>query len=437
MDIGDTMKRNIVKMNDGSNYLSLGNLFYVIKKHSINKNNAMQLELFSIIFNTNDISSSSVNNYCIGLRAIAYEYKKVFYDFKVKNNINLFLDKVIDIINILEDNIYVVDDKYSFINNNKYFYKVTKDLYDIACNDNNIDEYLKEEFKCLFDSNKYYELFIKMLCYVILENKQPLIKNDIKVILDDDLKEFANINLFEGFNQVSSLKRLANKGNIYAAVELGSMEFHKAKKESNNYQICFDYYFKAAVKDHPKACFMVAYLMFKNYVNMDTHLFEKFLNKAIELGSIPAINLLGQVYLLGTNNHLKDLDKAKMCFKEAADLGYAYAFNNLAMLAEDDKKYLKYLKLSGDLGESWALNRLGEYYRNKSSLELAFYYYNLSINSPSYERCYFGYYNLAKYFYLNGVEELGVKRDLNLVRKYADIAYNNGICEAKELLNIE
>ncbi|UKI57145.1 MAG: hypothetical protein L6V81_07110 [Clostridium sp.] len=68
-------------MNNNDNYLSLGNIINTIKKVSSNKN-AMQIEVFSCIFGINNVSVTTVNNYCIGYRPIGIEYKKIYKDLK-------------------------------------------------------------------------------------------------------------------------------------------------------------------------------------------------------------------------------------------------------------------------------------------------------------------------------------------------------------------
>jgi hypothetical protein len=72
-------------MNDG-NYLSLGNIINVIKKVSNNKN-AMQMEIFCSIFGVNNVGVTTVNNYCIGIRAIGIEYKEIFKNKYDKNEL--------------------------------------------------------------------------------------------------------------------------------------------------------------------------------------------------------------------------------------------------------------------------------------------------------------------------------------------------------------
>ena len=98
----------------------------------------------------------------------------------------------------------------------------------------------------------------------------------------------------------------------------------------------------------------------------------------------------------------------------------------------DEEKALNYYKLSADNNESWALNKLGEISRKKGDYQKAFFYYQKSIEAPVLEKYYYGYYNLAKYFYLTPNEI--VKEDKNKGEEYLKIALDNGITKAKEEL---
>ena len=102
------MKRNYIKMNDNDNYLSLGNVINTIKKVSNNKN-AMQTELFCTIFNVNNVNATTINNYCIGYRAIGLEYKKVFIDLKRKYELDkqVYENIILGILSIMDDIIYI------------------------------------------------------------------------------------------------------------------------------------------------------------------------------------------------------------------------------------------------------------------------------------------------------------------------------------------
>ena len=63
----------------------------------------------------------------------------------------------------------------------------------------------------------------------------------------------------------------------------------------------------------------------------------------------------------------------------------------------------------------------------------AYFYYNKSIECPINERNYYGYYNLAKYYYLAGLNE--IKADKNKALEYLKISSDNNIKEAIILLD--
>ena len=71
-------KSNYIRLNTNDNYLSIGNLFRIIKEESNNLHSFVQSELFYIIFNTDDIADSTGNNYCTGNRSINIKYKNYF-----------------------------------------------------------------------------------------------------------------------------------------------------------------------------------------------------------------------------------------------------------------------------------------------------------------------------------------------------------------------
>ena len=434
------MKNNFVKMNDGTEYLSLGNIFNYIKKNSIDKNNAMQTELFSIVFDTNDVSASSVNNYCIGYRAIAVDYKKLFYYVRdnIKNDYEVLAKTIIDIINVLEDQINVIDsNRIEFINSNERLKLLCDDLFNLIREDRNITN--KKRFKDYLDNHDLYMFMVEVLCYGVLDNTQPIFKQDISLFLNSkDLEEFISINLYDGFNYISAIKRLASKGNMFANVELGTLEYNEGLSNNDRYINSFNYYKVAADLGHPKACWMVAYMTMKGIVPYDYELMNKYLDMALDLGSVPAINMKGNCYRYGfTKDGSVDLDTAIKYYEEAAGQGYAYAYNNLAFIAleqGDEDKAVYYYKRSADLGEAWASNRLGEYFRKRNDLKNAYYYYIESIKGLYFEKYFWGYYNLSKYYYLHGVPELNIKQNLDKAEKFANIALEHGIKEAEDIL---
>ena len=434
------MKKAFIKMNEGKDYLSLGNLFNSIKKNSTNKLTSIQTEIFCSLFNINDISSKTVNNYCIGYRAISMDYKKIYYDYQklYEEDENSLTKIVLSIVSILDEIIYTEeDDALKIINTNKRLCKVIDNLISIAKTDTSIKEEYLNKIINYYEKNDLYNAFVLILFYAILENEQPLANYETKIdIKSKELAEYLQINLQEGVSYINSLKILAKRNNMYALAELGSLEYSGLITGKVNYETCFNYYLKAAKKNHPKASWMVANLIYyKKISGYTTEFAYEYINKAIKLGSIAAINTLGNFYYNGfTLDNQKDIDKALECYNKAAELGYVYAYNNLGRYYEniDEEKALNYYKLSADNNESWALNKLGEISRKKGDYQKAFFYYQKSIEAPVLEKYYYGYYNLAKYFYLTPNEI--VKEDKNKGEEYLKIALDNGITKAKEEL---
>lgn len=428
------MEKKFIKMNDNKDYLSLGNLFNIIKKYSKVSASAMQTEIFCSLFNVSDINKTTVNNYLIGYRAIGLEYKKIYIDLKnkyVKDN-TVFYDVVIKILNILDECIYIVNENIlEFINENNNLNKVCSDLLILTKEDNNISSEFYNRVSDLYVTNNLYECFIEFLFYTILENKQPIFIQNINVNINEyELKEYLKINLYEGISYISSLKELAKKGNMYANAELGSLEFSGLVSGKKDFEKSFNYYLSAAEKGHPKACWMVANLILTERIKCDDIKFMwKYLKKSIELGSVAAINTMGNCYLNGKNifNEINE-EKALEYYFKASEYGYVYAYNNIGLYYERKGNFdeaLKYFKLSADLENSWALNKVGESMRKNGDLVSAYFYYLKSIECPVSERNYYGYYNLAKYYYSVGNNELGIKIDLEKAKEYFYIFEKN------------
>lgn len=418
------MKRNYIKMNDNDNYLSLGNVINTIKKVSNNKN-AMQTELFCTIFNVNNVNATTINNYCIGYRAIGLEYKRIFIDLKRKfeQDKEIYINIILGILSIMDDVIYVKDgSSLELINTNKKLNEVIKELLIIAQNDKHIE---KETINSIKKLNNY-EAFIELLNYSILENNQPVYTQSINIKINrEELNEYLKIKLYYGESYINSLIELSRKDNMYACAELGSLEFDGYISGKPNYKKCYDYYYKAALKDHPKGCWMVANLMLTGRVKLEFDTMWKYLNKSIELGSFAGYNTLGLCYLRGINKqNKKDLNEARKNFQISAEHGYVFAFNNLGKTYEEEgniEEAIKYYKVSADMNECWALNKVGEYYRKKRDLKTAYIYYLKATESPITERIKYPFYNLAKYYYENGCEEANIKKDTTKAKELYDI----------------
>ena len=212
------MEKKFVKMNDNKNYLSLGNLFNIIKKYSKVSASAMQSEIFCSLFNLNDINKTTVNNYLIGYRAIGLEYKKIYLDLKNKyyKEKEVFLEIVINILNILDECIYKLNDNVlELINNNLKLKEVCKDLLNLSREDISVNSFFYDKVNRLYEENNLYECFIEFLFYTILENKQPIYIQKVNInFRKEELNDYLKINLYEGISYISSLKELAKKGNM-------------------------------------------------------------------------------------------------------------------------------------------------------------------------------------------------------------------------------
>lgn len=398
------MKKRYIKMNE-KNILSLGNICNCIKEVSCGKS-AMQKEIFCVLFNTNDINNSTVNNYIIGIRAIGVLYKKVYIDLynKYKEDKNIFCDIVINIISLLDEKIYNINEnKLDFINNNYNFNNLCIKILDICNKDNSLSEDFVNKLNNFVKHNNLYDMFVLALYHSIVVNKQPIFVNDVNVSFNkNELENYMKVKLYEGVSYVSSLILLSKNKNMYACAEIGSLAYDGLINGNADYNMAYKYYLIAADKGHPKACYMIANLIYKGFVKENVNIMWKYLNKGIKLGSNAAINLKGLCYLNGVNpKNIINKNKAIEYFNEASKSGYAFAYNNLGYIYEKDNdmnKAIEYYKISADLGNSWALNKMGEYYRNKGDMETAYLYYTMSNDAPINERCKWAKYNLEKYF---------------------------------------
>ncbi len=378
-------------MNE-NNILSLGNFCNVMKKNSSN-NIAIQSEVFYALFDVNNINATTINNYCIGIRGIGIEYKK---EFEEKYNNNKLIDSVLSLVNLLDNKINQ-GDKLEIINNSSRLQNVINDLQEIVKKDDNIID------KNKFNKDTKYETITSLLHYIILENKQPVYINEDKININNkELNEYLKVKLLFGENYIESLLSLANKENVYACAEIGSLYYDGIINGYQEFEKAFKYYLMAAKKDHPKACWMIANMILNKRVKYDFDTMWSYLNKAISLNSAASYNTMGLCWLRKINPEQKeDKEKAIKYFKKSADFGYVYAFNNLGLIYEKDNPdlSLEYFKMSAELNNSWALNKVGEYYRKNGELDKAKLYYKKAISSPIKERNAYAYFNLANYYY--------------------------------------
>ena len=93
---------------------------------------------------------------------------------------------------------------------------------------------------------------------------------------------------------------------------------------------------------------------------------------------------------------------------------YAKIYENKNMMY----KAFQYYKIAADMNESWALNKVGEYYRKNNNLEHAYIYYKKAIECPLKERNRYAYYNLATYYYKDGFKALNIKKSKDKYDEY-------------------
>ena len=447
---------NYIKLNDNHNHLSLGNLFNAIKDNAKNKASAIQTEVFCLIFNIDSIADTTVGNYCTGYRAIGNEYKQIYLNYKKKyqKDKKILIPIISNIISIMDGYIYEAKN-ISEINESPSLQSLVHSMHNIAKNDIYVPNKFKKEILSCIDNNNYYEAICNMLFFIVLEKKQPLYESDLVIetieeILKNtnmsvnDLKKYLEIGFKEGINFIPSLKKLANDNNPYALYELGNKEYTGEIVGYPRYEEAYKYHELAASFNHPTSYWMLAHMILNKKIGSrsddDIKLAISYLEKAISLDSVSAINTMGLCYFNGWNkDKKKDIDKAKEYFEKAASKEYIYAYNNLGRVYEMKKDYekaLSYYLKSANYEESWACNKVGLYYYNglgtEKDLKKAFDYFTLGMNAPISNRNPWNTYNLVVLFYLKGNAKLGIKKDLDKsIFLLQDIA---NLSEAKELL---
>ncbi len=431
--------KKFIRLNTNDNYLSLGNVFRIIKEETTSINSFVQFDLFSIIFNTYDIAESTVNNYCTGLRAINAKYKNYFEQIrdKYKTEKNILVTTIGKIIELIENKDIDLDNiTINQINNNTKLNHICNKLYTISKNDSDVNIILSRELYKNLEEKNLYDFIVRVLFYVILEKKQPIYINEKltdvieKNIYDtnisvNDIQDFIKIQLNSGIWSIRGIKELAKRGNPFACFEIASMECYGIITGKVRYEEGYKYYKIAAENNHPVATWAIGYLYYKGHIGnkskRDLYLALKYFNKAKKLNCSNAFNSLGIILLNGNIPHInKNKNRAIEMFKKAISLGNVYAYNNLGKIYENEKKYKKafeYYIISANMGESWAENKVANFYmhgtNNEKDLIKAFEYYSLSAECPKCTLCSWSKYNLAKYFYIDGNLEIGINKNIN------------------------
>ena len=456
------MKKNFIKMNNNQNQLSLGNFCKIVKELAQNKSFANQTEIFYTLFNVDDVSDSTVNNYCIGYRAIGTEFRQKYIVYK-KNyheKPEIFDEVIIGLISILDGEVYSKishEELLTKIENHPLLNKLIMELYNLAKNDETVpDEFTKKIYNQISE-NKVYQTICDILIYIVLEKKQPIYtetsqKEIIENLLNStnisvsELEKFLKLQMQDGINYTHSLKILAKEKNPYACYEMGEMEYNGKMVGYPRYIKSYEYFKIAAEKNHPRASWLIAQMIYQKKIGDlsedDLKLAWYYLKKAEKVGSVAAINTIGTCYLKGlVPDEPQSEEKAIAYFKKAINSDYVYAYNNLGKLYENKKDYkkaFKYFLFGAEKEESWACNKVGEYYRlgivTDIDMNKAFMYYNLATEVPLNILDHWAYYNLAKYFYLKGNHQAGIEKNIDKAIEYFNKAAQKGIMEAYEEL---
>lgn len=447
------MEKKFVKLNDSFSHLSIGNIINVIKDEARNKTSAIQSEVFSSLFNIDYINESTVNNYCIGARAIGNDYKQIYITLKKKyeTDHDLFIPIIKNVLSIVTGSIYDISD-INKINKNEYLINMSNKLFNIAKNDFYVPSDFIKTLKSYLDNKLYYDFFVNVLFYAILEKTQPLyesdkVKNVINTILQNteisakELQDFLLLELNEGINFSYSINNLAKKGNSFAYFQIATEYYRGEITGDADYINSYKYLCLAAKHNHPSSYWMIANMIIKGKLGPIT---KEMTEEALEnlhisesLGNIAAINSLGLCYKTGFGVP-KDEKTALKYFERAAKSNYAYAFNNIAEYYKDTdyNKYIENYKKSADLGESYACNKIGLYYLDNRNYSEAYKYFNNALECTLRAKCMWAYYNLAKYFYSTGKKEIFITPDLDKAIKYYELSSTDIIESLIELLNI-
>lgn len=451
--------RTIVRLNDNDNYLSLGNLFRILKSVSINPQSYLQSDLFCILFDCEKIGSSTVNNYCTGIRSINPKYKNIYIKWKeeYEKDVNVFIPIISKILSLIEYGSYTTAN-YTLknINSNEKIKYVCLKLYTISKNDTDINFSFTNKLQNYLNNENYYSFMVEVLFYVILYRVQPLYKESIlNEVIEKNListnisvssiEKFMQLQLNSGLWSIRGLSQLAEENNPFACFEMASLEFYGIVSGESRYDKAYEYYKIASDYNHPAATWAIGYLYYYGYIGNkskdDLNMAYQYFTKSSNLNCSNAYNSLGLIYLNGNVPNIpKDKEKALNFFEKGANLGNVYAYNNLGKLAEKEKNYsqaFNYFKTAADLGESWALNKIGDYFRRgiyvKKDMQKAYEYYQKSSNCSVLTLCYWSKYNLAKYYYEYGLPEENIPKDLpKAIHLLESIASN--LIEANEEL---
>ena len=151
------METKYVRMNNNQKNLSLGNFCRIVKEQSLSKTFAGQPEVFYAIFGVDNVSDSTINNYCIGYRSIGSEFKQLYVNRKKYPN-SEFDETILRIVSIIKGEIYP-EKSHEEISKlaEEYLTKLSVELYNIAKNDKSINPNFTTYIHTLIEKKQIYK----------------------------------------------------------------------------------------------------------------------------------------------------------------------------------------------------------------------------------------------------------------------------------------
>lgn len=263
-----------------------------------------------------------------------------------------------------------------------------------------------ETKKLIVQRGKGYRLCLPQMSLSI-ESTSSLFLSEVN-ISRAEASSLVDLMLNKGFSGKMgrhSLLHMAHEGNACAMFEIGEMYYYGFAIEGGEprFSEAYNWYLKAAEKNHPAALWTLGYMEINSIFNPDGKGMPinyirayHYLTRAEKLGSPAALTSIGQLWEEGhvpsddyteTGVFLEaDIDKALEYYQQADKLGYHYATNRLARYYEINGDYdnaLKlYLRSSSMITDGYTLNKLGQFYENgfgcERDIHLACQYYKLS-----------------------------------------------------------
>jgi len=228
----------------------------------------------------------------------------------------------------------------------------------------------------------------------------------------------------------------AEKGDPYSQYNLSTM-YYEGKGVTRNLKTSFYWVKLSAEQNYEVAQYNLATMYYDGEgTKQDLKKALYWYTKAAKQGDMDALSNLGSMYYNGEGTE-KDLNKAFESFTKAAYNGNINAQNNLALMyykgegtTKDYSKSFEWYAKAAEQDDSSAQYWLATMYYEgegiKRDLKEAFKWYKKAANQGELS----AQYEVASMYYKGE----GVKQDLNKALDVANLCYNNGVEDAKDLI---